>query len=207
MCSYKGRVVRANYNTVNVPSGRLSSGGSSGNPYFIPQNLQNVPKEEERLFLHHHPVIGYVLEEFEEGCVRLKDGTPVKVKTKTGLHRAFIPHDKDWFIMTSDYCLDPDSVVITEHGNMTIRELETMPEGTKVLTPWGYKESYNVRRTGKHKQYKFTLTSGEVLTCSPEHRIMVSRDGITKWIQAQEVQTTDYILTTTDGDPYTFEKQ
>lgn len=103
MCSYKGRVVRANYNTVNVPSGRLSSGGSSGNPYFIPQNLQNVPKEEERLFLHHHPVIGYVLEEFEEGCVRLKDGTPVKVKTKTGLHRAFIPHDKDWFIMTSDY--------------------------------------------------------------------------------------------------------
>lgn len=103
MCSYKGRVVRANYNTVNVPSGRLSSGGSSGNPYFIPQNLQNVPKEEERLFLHHHPVIGYVLEEFEEGCVRFKDGTPVKVKTKTGLHRAFIPHDKDWFIMTSDY--------------------------------------------------------------------------------------------------------
>lgn len=103
MCSYKGRVVRANYNTVNVPSGRLSSGGSSGNPYFIPQNLQNVPKEEERLFLHHHPVIGYVLEESEEGCVRFKDGTPVKVKTKTGLHRAFIPHDKDWFIMTSDY--------------------------------------------------------------------------------------------------------
>ena len=103
MCSYKGRVVRANYNTVNVPSGRLSSGGSSGNPYFIPQNLQNVPKEEERLFLHHHPVIGYVLKEFEEGCVRFKDGSPVKVKTKTGLHRAFIPHDKDWFIMTSDY--------------------------------------------------------------------------------------------------------
>lgn len=104
MCSYKGRVVRANYNTVNVPSGRLSSGGSSGNPYFIPQNLQNVPKEEERLFLHRHPVLGYVLDREEEGCVRLKDGTPIKVKTKTGLHRAFIPHDKDWFIMTSDYC-------------------------------------------------------------------------------------------------------
>lgn len=207
MCSYKGRVVRANYNTVNVPSGRLSSGGSSGNPYFIPQNLQNVPKEEERLFLHHHPVIGYVLKEFEEGCVRFKDGSPVKVKTKTGLHRAFIPHDKDWFIMTSDYCLDPDSTVVTEQGVKTLRQLKEMPEGTKVLTPWGYKESYNVRSTGKHKQYKFTLDSGEVLICSPEHRIAVYRDGITKWVQAQEVQTTDHILTTTDGDPYTFEKQ
>lgn len=66
--------------------------------------VHNCPKEEERLFLHHHPTIGYVLDREEEGCVRLKDGTPIKVKTKTGLHRAFIPHDKDWFIMTSDYC-------------------------------------------------------------------------------------------------------
>lgn len=89
----------------------------------------------------------------------------------------------------------------------TLRQLKEMPEGTKVLTPWGYKESYNVRSTGKHKQYKFILDSGEVLICSPEHRIAVYRDGITKWVQAQEVQTTDHILTTTDGDPYTFEKQ
>lgn len=65
--------------------------------------VHNCPKEEERLFLHHHPTIGYVLDREEEGCVRFKDGTPVKVKTKTGLHRAFIPHEKDWFIMTSDY--------------------------------------------------------------------------------------------------------
>lgn len=103
MCSYKGRTIRANYNTVNVPSGRLSSGGSSGNPYFIPQNLQNVPKEEERLFLHHHPFMGYMLDWKEEGCVRDVDGNPIKIKTKTGLHRAFIPHDPDWVILSSDY--------------------------------------------------------------------------------------------------------
>lgn len=103
MCSYKGRIVRANYNTVNVPSGRLSSGASEGNPYFIPQNLQNVPKEEEKLYLHHHPSIGYVLDKEEEGCVRNAKGEPVKYKTKTGLHRAFIPHEKDWVIMSSDY--------------------------------------------------------------------------------------------------------
>lgn len=246
MCSYKGRVIRANYNTVNVPSGRLSSGASEGNPYFVPQNMQNClvgdtrvqtkdgmkflrdvkvgdyvwdgdefrritqkvnqgvrkvyrmtladgktlvgtadhpilsengfvvlakckdlrialnskkiyprsryvvrhatdylrskvwvkclsveevgeeevfditvetserfmangiivhncPKDEEKLFLHHHPKIGYVLLREEEGCVRNAKGEPVKYKTKTGLHRAFIPHEKDWVIMSSDY--------------------------------------------------------------------------------------------------------
>lgn len=65
--------------------------------------VHNCPKEEEKLYLHRHPVIGYSLEREEEGCVRDKDGNPIKIKTKTGLHRAFIPHDKDWFIMTSDY--------------------------------------------------------------------------------------------------------
>lgn len=104
MTSFKGRPVRINYNTVNVPSGRLSSGASKGNSYFVNINGQNIPKEEEKLYLHHHSVIGYVLKSEEDGCVRLKDGTPVKVKTKTGLHRAFIPHDPDWFLMTSDYC-------------------------------------------------------------------------------------------------------
>ena len=103
MCTYKGRVIRANYNTVNVPSGRLSSGASEGNPYFVPQNMQNCPKEEEKLFLHHHPSLGYFLDREEEGCVRNAKGEPVKYKTKTGLHRAFIPHDKDWVIMSSDY--------------------------------------------------------------------------------------------------------
>lgn len=65
--------------------------------------VHNCPKEEEKLFLHHHPKIGYVLLREEEGCVRNAKGEPVKYKTKTGLHRAFIPHDKDWVIMSSDY--------------------------------------------------------------------------------------------------------
>lgn len=65
--------------------------------------VHNCPKEEEKLFLHHHPKIGYVLLREEDGCVRNAKGEPVKYKTKTGLHRAFIPHDKDWVIMSSDY--------------------------------------------------------------------------------------------------------
>lgn len=65
--------------------------------------VHNCPKDEEKLYLHHHPKIGYVLLREEEGCVRNAKGEPVKYKTKTGLHRAFIPHDKDWVIMSSDY--------------------------------------------------------------------------------------------------------
>lgn len=195
MCTYKGRTVRANYNTVNVPSGRLSSGASEGNPYFIPQNMQNVPKEEEKLYLHHHPKIGYVLLREEEGCVRNAKGEPVKYKTKTGLHRAFIPHEKDWVIMSSDYCLNPESTVVTEKGVMTLRDMLDQPKGLKVLTPWGYKESYDLRYTGKHKQYRFELTTGETLICSPEHKLAVYRDGVV-WAEAKNIRTADYVLTT-----------
>lgn len=338
MCTYKGRTVRANYNTVNVPSGRLSSGASEGNPYFVPQNMQNClvgdtrvqtkdgmkllrdvkvgdyvwdgdefrritqkvnqgvrkvykmsladgktlvgtadhpilsengfvelakcenlrialnskkihprtryvvrhdpdylcsklwvkclsveeageeevfditvetserfmangiivhncPKEEEKLYLHHHPKIGYVLLREEEGCVRNAKGEPVKYKTKTGLHRAFIPHDKDWVIMSSDYCLNPESTVVTEKGVMTLRDMLEQPKGLKVLTPWGYKETYDLRYTGKHKQYKFELTTGETLICSPEHKLAVYRDGVVVWVKAENVRTTDYVLT------------
>lgn len=196
MCTYKGRTVRANYNTVNVPSGRLSSGASEGNPYFVPQNMQNCPKEEEKLYLHHHPKIGYVLLREEEGCVRNAKGEPVKYKTKTGLHRAFIPHDKDWVIMSSDYCLNPESTVVTEEGVMTLREMLEQSKGLKVLTPWGYKETYDLRYTGKHKQYKFELTTGETLICSPEHKLAVCRAGIFFWMEAKNIRTTDCVLTT-----------
>lgn len=338
MCTYKGRIIRANYNTVNVPSGRLSSGASEGNPYFVPQNMQNClvgdtrvqtkdgmkflrdvkvgdyvwdgdafrritqkvnqgvrkvykmsladgktlvgtadhpilsengfvelakckdlrvalnskkippranyvvrhdpdylrskfwvkclsveeageeevfditvetserfmangiivhncPKEEEKLYLHHHPKIGYVLLREEEGCVRNAKGEPVKYKTKTGLHRAFIPHDKDWVIMSSDYCLNPESTVVTEKGVMTLRDMLEQPKGLKVLTPWGYKETYDLRYTGKHKQYKFELTTGETLICSPEHKLAVCRDRIFVWVEAKNIRTTDCVLT------------
>lgn len=166
--------------------------------------VHNCPKEEEKLYLHHHPLIGYVLDKEEEGCVRNAKGEPVKYKTKTGLHRAFIPHEKDWVIMSSDYCLNPESTVVTEKGVMTLREMLNQPEGLKVLTPWGYKETYDLRYTGKHKQYKFELTTGETLICSPEHKLAVYRDGVVVWVKAENVRTTDYVLTANDGDPYTF---
>lgn len=200
MCSFKGKPVRINYNTVNVPSGRLSSGTSSGNPYFVPMNGQNIPKEEVKLFLHRHPVLGYSLEESEEGCVRDKEGNPIRIKTKAGLHRAFIAHDPDWFIMSSDYCLDPDSLVITECGVRSLRQLKDMPEGTRVWTPWGMQKTYDVRYTGMRKKVKIRLKTGETLICSPEHKLGVIRDGKAMWVRVKDLLKTDYVVTSSDDN-------
>lgn len=200
MCSFKGKPVRINYNTVNVPSGRLSSGTSSGNPYFVPMNGQNIPKEEVKLFLHRHPVLGYSLEESEEGCVRDKEGNPIRIKTKAGLHRAFIAHDPDWFIMSSDYCLDPDSLVNTECGVRSLRQLKDMPEGTRVWTPWGMQKTYDVRYTGMRKKVKIRLKTGETLICSPEHKLGVIRDGKAMWVRVKDLLKTDYVVTSSDDN-------
>lgn len=101
--TFKGRDVRINYSTVNVASGRLSSGASKGNDYYVPLNIQNQPKLEEKLYVHHHEYLGYCLKREREGCVLDKEGNPCKLKTKTGLHEAYITGDPDWVWLTGDY--------------------------------------------------------------------------------------------------------
>lgn len=44
-----------NYQHANVATGRLSSGGSKGNDFFAPFNIQNVPKVEIFRYLHYTP--------------------------------------------------------------------------------------------------------------------------------------------------------
>lgn len=100
---FKGREVRINYSTVNVASGRLSSGAAKGNSYYVPLNIQNQPKLEEKLYVHHHEHLGYCLKREQEGCVRDKEGNPCKLKTKTGLHEAYITGHSDWVWLTGDY--------------------------------------------------------------------------------------------------------
>lgn len=327
MCGYRGRVVRGNYNTVNVPSGRLSSGGSPGNDYYIPQNLQNClvgdtrvftlegmkflkdvivgdrvwdgddyqtvtnfvcqgvrqvyrmvcvdgkelvgtadhpiltengfrplgdcagkyiilgypfinkgltkvrrvfpegeelvyditvegserfsangiivhncPKEEVKMYVHPHPVIGYCLKSEEEGCVRDSAGNPVKSKTKSGLRKAFcVPKGDEssnpWVWVTADYCLDPETKVISEEGEITLRKLLMLPPGVKILTPQGFKETYHVRWTGDHSQYRITLRSGESVICSPEHKFAVTRGEELEWVRASLLSRFDYLVT------------
>lgn len=51
---------KINYQHCNAETGRLSSGGSKGNSYFAPFNVQNFPKQELFKFLHRdNSSIGY----------------------------------------------------------------------------------------------------------------------------------------------------
>lgn len=103
----RSQPVRLNYNLVVALTGRLSSSASTGNDYYAPMNAQNIPKVEEKLYLHEHPTLGYCLCSEEEGCVRASDGSPVKYKTKGGLRNAFIANDSatsdDWVFLGCDY--------------------------------------------------------------------------------------------------------
>lgn len=51
--------IRVHYSAVNALSGRLSSGGASGNDYYVPFNIQNVPKIEVKGYVHRGGVCGY----------------------------------------------------------------------------------------------------------------------------------------------------
>lgn len=75
---------RCNYSCVNTATGRLSSGGSESNSYFAPFNIQNVPKVEEKKFVHLDPVYGQIVTDEEEGSIG-------KIKCKAGLRGAFVP--------------------------------------------------------------------------------------------------------------------
>ena len=95
--------LHGNYNMTRVASGRLSSSASKGNPYYAPLNMQNIPKKEEKLYMHRHPFLGYCLTREQDGCVVDKNGEPIKHKTKTGLHEVFITRNSDWVWLTADY--------------------------------------------------------------------------------------------------------
>ena len=124
----------------------------------------------------------------EQGCAVLK---PFGVmEAKAGLRDAFVPPE-GYVWMCADYCLDPKTNILTKRGNVLLQDLK---EGDSVYTPWGYKKCFNIRKTGKHKVVRIKLKTGEVLRCSPEHRICVKRDEQIMWVYAVELKPTDYIF-------------
>lgn len=103
----KSGPIRLNYNLVVALTGRMSSSASKGNDYYSPLNAQNIPKIEEKQYLHPHPHIGYCLRPYEEGCVRDDAGKPVRYKTKAGLRHTFMADDggkeDEWVFVGFDY--------------------------------------------------------------------------------------------------------
>lgn len=162
---------------------RLASGTSRGNSFYSPMNVQSIPKEMENLYLHLDDTLGIAANDNPEGAI----GT---YETKAGLRKAFVAPE-GYVFLTCDYCLHPDSQVLTREGMKPLKELK---DGEEIWTPVGWRKAVNPRYTGMRKQVKIKLKSGEELICSPDHKIRVKRDGEVLWVKAGELKSTDYIF-------------
>lgn len=98
----EGQKVRINYSSVNVSTGRTSSGGGKGNSFYQPINMQNVPKKEVKWPLHLHPELGFCLSPDEDSALRDSDGNLMKCKTKAGIREAFSAPE-GYYVMSADY--------------------------------------------------------------------------------------------------------
>lgn len=202
MASWRKRGnIRLNYNLVVALTGRMSSSASTGNSYYSPLNAQNIPKVEEKQYLHEHPHIGYCLRPEEEGCVRGKDGKPVKYKTKAGLRHTFMADDggkeDEWVFVGLDYCVHPDTIVRV-NGRGFVRIGDLVGQDVEVHTPYGYRRATNIHHTGLRSVVEIGLSDGKVLRCSEEHRLWVNKDGVDCWVRVKDLAGTEYIYTIGD---------
>lgn len=200
MSSWAGTQVRFNYNTVVALTGRLSSSASEGNNYYKAYNATNCPKVEVKGYLHEDPLLGFKLTETADGCLT-KDGSPIRMKTKAGLRKAFIPNPQgqegEWVMLGCDYCVHPDTIVTTqEYGRCRIGDL--VGKDVNVLTPYGYRKAVNVHHTELRQCVVITLADGHKLTCSREHRLWVRRDGVDCWVQVKDLRGDEYVYTDSD---------
>lgn len=64
-----GKPIRVNYSSVNVATGRLSSGGAGDNKFYRPINGQNIPKVEVKGFVHPDPEFGFIVDQDPHNCL------------------------------------------------------------------------------------------------------------------------------------------
>lgn len=197
----KSGPIRLNYNLVVALTGRMSSSASKGNDYYSPLNAQNIPKIEEKQYLHPHPHIGYCLRPYEEGCVRDDAGKPVRYKTKAGLRHTFMADDggkeDEWVFVGFDYCVHPDTLVRVK-GRGFVRIGDLVGQDVEVYTPYGFRRATNIHHTGLRSVVEIGLSNGKVLRCSEEHRLWVNRDGVDCWVRVKDLVGTEYIYTIDD---------
>ena len=93
-------------------TGRLSSGSSKGNSYFVNYNIQNVPKVELFKYVHRDEQLGYI-------CNDVKEGAIGRIKTKGGLRDAFVcPEGYVW--LSADYSAEELRVMANLSGEQNL---------------------------------------------------------------------------------------
>lgn len=148
----------------------------------------SVPKETEKLYIHPDETLGIKLTEESEGALG-------EYETKGGLRKAFAAPEGYVFV-TCDYCVPLGTLVDTPTGKVPIKSLKV---GQVVSTPYGPKRVMALSRVTKHPQVTIRLKSGEVLKCSPEHRIATLRGLSLEYKQAKDINGTEIIWTKSMG--------
>ena len=115
-------------------------------------------------------------------AIGLKLGQPIDLKTLR-YGRILITADAD--------CLDENTIIMTESGEKKISDINY---DDKILTHTGdYKKVRNIFKKEISKHIKFIINGNE-FTCSPEHKLIIVRDGEVMEMEAKNIKYSDFFL-------------
>ena len=126
MCTYPKEGIHINYSTCNTVTGRMSSGSSSGNTFFAPQNIQNIPKVQKSRYVHLDEDMGYSLNDEANGFI------PKELTEEQSTD------SKNVFTITCDdktyKFVEGTFVKINRNGKIIFVKVENLIEGDELLT-------------------------------------------------------------------------
>jgi len=100
-------------------------------------------------------------------------------------------------------CWHPDTLVAYLNNNeLNYKRIEEIEEGERVLTHLGTFEEVlkKFEFDDKKELIEIEAGNGEVYKLTPNHKLLVKRDGVTKWIPAGELELTDSLLKISDTE-------
>lgn len=112
-----------NYQHCNAATGRLSSGGSKGNTFFAPFNIQNVPKVEIMRSLHyapHNSSIGWTLDDDPTQAVNGVVNTPTGAVPISDLKEGMQVETSKGFVPVISIESTEEEVITLESNGKTI---------------------------------------------------------------------------------------
>lgn len=100
----------------------------------------------------------------------------------------------------SEKCFTGDVKVLTDKGNIPIKEIVESKENYKVLSYNEKTKKYEWKKIIDKALVQFTdeiieiEIDGKIIKCTPDHKFLVKRDGVWKWIEAENLKETDELF-------------
>lgn len=197
--------VRFSYNTVNVPTGRLSCSGDKENTFFAHINAQSMPKPHPKeWFVHEDPngILGYSFSDEPSEYV-VEGANPVHnirnaFKADDGCYWVTVDFQAQELRIPTNFCIDGSTeITLGDYSKVSMKVLREMLKSgkVKVKTPVGDREVENFFDCGKHVSYKVCFEGGSSLVCSGEHKFLVNSGGRVEFKKLLDIDLeNDYIL-------------